>query len=143
MNTLLERQRAGLSGAASSSCPHSDSSYFEGGTLGQNAQGFAVRDLQADLVALGYNVGSAGTDGIFGPATAAALRSFQGDAGVAVSGTTDAATRAALCAALAPSTGGGGATGGLAGIPWGLVATGALAVGIGAAALRSSSRSNS
>ncbi|MCU0260830.1 MAG: peptidoglycan-binding protein, partial [Ilumatobacteraceae bacterium] len=62
-------------------------------TLG--ARGDAVRSLQQSLIAAGVAV-RGGADGFFGPATAAALTSFQQARGIAASPAVDQATIAAL-----------------------------------------------
>lgn len=63
--------------------------------LTQGARGTAVIQLQQQLIAAGFPpVG--GADGVFGPATSSALRSFQSAKGLTVTGTVDAATAAAL-----------------------------------------------
>lgn len=56
--------------------------------------GISVRDAQAKLNELGYNAGA--PDGAMGGKTTAALRSFQKDKGLPVSGRLDAATAAEL-----------------------------------------------
>jgi hypothetical protein len=56
-----------------------------------------VRQLQEDLVALGYSTG--GIDGKYGPATEKAVREFQTSSGLVVDGIAGAATLAALSAA--------------------------------------------
>jgi len=56
--------------------------------------GAAVLDLQQRLKDLGYAPGR--LDGVFGDATAAAVRAFQGDAGLLVDGVVGSRTRAAL-----------------------------------------------
>lgn len=43
------------------------------------SRGAAVQDIQKKLVALGYNVGSTGADGVFGNATKNAVIKFQGE----------------------------------------------------------------
>ncbi|CAB1129883.1 protein of unknown function [Candidatus Hydrogenisulfobacillus filiaventi] len=59
--------------------------------LGYGDQGHWVATLQADLAQLGYpEVGP--DDGIFGPRTLAALKAFQADNGLPVTGRTDVAT---------------------------------------------------
>jgi hypothetical protein len=54
--------------------------------LRPGARGSAVSTVQRRLDTLGYNIGSAGTDGVFGPSTASAVRSFQGRNGLLVDG---------------------------------------------------------
>ncbi|MDY6782635.1 MAG: peptidoglycan-binding domain-containing protein [Cyanobacteriota bacterium] len=54
--------------------------------LRPGARGSAVSSFQRRLDTLGYNVGSAGTDGVFGPSTASAVRSFQRRNGLLVDG---------------------------------------------------------
>ncbi|MEH3085222.1 MAG: peptidoglycan-binding protein [Xylophilus ampelinus] len=56
--------------------------------------GMSLRDAQARLGQLGYSIGT--PDGSMGPRTAAALRAFQKDAGIAQTGRLDAATAAEL-----------------------------------------------
>ena len=46
-------------------------------TLQFGARGEAVKELQRDLVQLGYKIGRAGVDGIFGPDTQGAVKAFQ------------------------------------------------------------------
>lgn len=59
-----------------------------------DSQAGSVSDLQRALANAGYAVGE--IDGIFGPATLAALKSFQGEHGLAATGIADTATWAAL-----------------------------------------------
>jgi lysozyme family protein/peptidoglycan hydrolase-like protein with peptidoglycan-binding domain len=66
-------------------------------TIGSIGEG--VSALQTALAQLNYQVGE--IDGEFGPITAAALRSFQSDHGLPVTGVADHATRTALDAAVA------------------------------------------
>jgi peptidoglycan hydrolase-like protein with peptidoglycan-binding domain len=73
--------------------------------LAQGARGEAVRKLQQRLVDLGESV-SGGVDGIFGPGTAAAVRSFQTGQGFAPSGAVNAATTVALNSAPSVTDGG-------------------------------------
>ncbi len=49
-------------------------------------RGDAIRDIQSRLQGLGYDLGEAGPDGIFGPDTEAAVLAFQGDRGIDVDG---------------------------------------------------------
>jgi len=61
---------------------------------GQGGKTLSMRDAQARLNELGYNVGT--PDGSAGPKTAAALRAFQRDNGLQPSGRLDAATQDVL-----------------------------------------------
>lgn len=54
--------------------------------LKKGAKGDDVKKLQERLTELGYDVGPAGTDGIFGPKTLEALKKFQEDYGLTVDG---------------------------------------------------------
>ena len=54
--------------------------------LKTGSSGSDVKKLQQALVDAGYNVGSAGVDGVFGSATAAAVKKYQQDNGLAVDG---------------------------------------------------------
>jgi len=65
-------------------------------TVRRGCRGGAVRRLQAWLIALGYNVGPHGADGVFGPATQAAVLAFQGARGLAADGVVGQGTWAAL-----------------------------------------------
>ena len=51
-------------------------------TLRKGAKGDAVKELQERLLALGYDVGKTGADGIFGKKTLAAVKAFQRDRGL-------------------------------------------------------------
>jgi peptidoglycan hydrolase-like protein with peptidoglycan-binding domain len=64
-------------------------------SLRRGARGAAVKELQRALMAKGIYV-AGGADGIFGPATDAALRLFQRRNGLQVTGTVDQATSSAL-----------------------------------------------
>ena len=55
-------------------------------TLQNGSRGSDVKKLQQALVDAGYSVGSAGVDGIYGSATAAAVRKYQQDNGLSVNG---------------------------------------------------------
>ena len=55
-------------------------------TLRKGSKGEAVKELQAMLDKLGYDLGSCGIDGDFGKATETAVRSFQSDHRLAVDG---------------------------------------------------------
>src|SRR5687768_15631300 len=56
----------------------------------------SVREVQQSLVAQHYRLPKYGVDGRFGNETAAALRQFQADRGLPLTGRADAATVAAL-----------------------------------------------
>ena len=63
---------------------------------GKNNTAWAVRRLQEELTARGYD--PKGIDGKFGPGCEEAVKAFQRDAGLAVDGSCGSATRAALAA---------------------------------------------
>ncbi|WP_077616890.1 GH25 family lysozyme [Caenibacillus caldisaponilyticus] len=65
-----------------------------GGLLRRGDRGPAVKDVQLQLNAKGFNCGAA--DGIFGPKTESAVKSFQKAAHIAVDGIVGPQTRAAL-----------------------------------------------
>lgn len=54
--------------------------------LRKGSQGEEVRRLQSSLVSAGYDVGSTGADGIYGPATERAVLSYQRDKGLQADG---------------------------------------------------------
>ena len=118
------------------------------------ARGNHVAALQEGLISLGYSVGSQQADGIYGPATAQAVKNFQRSKGLPPSNDVDADTANALNRALTMKMGlaqlnqqqqnagkpqgspppgprigltgvGGGA------MEWGQLALAALAVGVG------------
>lgn len=60
------------------------------------SRGATVQDVQKKLVALGYNVGSTGADGIFGNATKNAVIKFQGSVGISKDGIVGSQTLAKL-----------------------------------------------
>lgn len=79
--------------------------YFEYDTIpAQNTEtalckgdsGDAVKELQMVLITAGYSCGTYGADGDFGSATERAVKAFQADHNIAVSGKIDEATQAAL-----------------------------------------------
>ena len=75
-------------------------------TLWRGASGDAVKALQTALIALGYDVGkNTQADGKFGPATAAAVRKFQADEGLPVTGFWTPDDQNALDNALADENG--------------------------------------
>ncbi|MET8575226.1 peptidoglycan-binding domain-containing protein [Streptomyces sp. NPDC005012] len=55
-------------------------------TVSYGSTGVTVREAQCLLLALGYNVGHSGIDGVFGPGTRSAVRAFQSDYGLLVDG---------------------------------------------------------
>ncbi|WP_326795821.1 serine/threonine-protein kinase [Streptomyces sp. NBC_01808] len=67
--------------------PWDSCTYYSGTALTQNGDsGERVVQLQCILHARGYDLGSDGVDGVFGPKTEAAVKKFQGDEGLAVDG---------------------------------------------------------
>lgn len=73
---------------------------FFGDSLSRGARNDAVKKLQQYLKDAGYDLGSAGIDGIFGPATEAALKEFQESAGVVADGVYSEETHNALMKVL-------------------------------------------
>lgn len=73
---------------------------FFGDSLSKGARNDAVKKLQQYLKDAGYDLGNAGIDGIFGPATEAALKEFQESAGVVADGIYSEETHNALMKAL-------------------------------------------
>lgn len=69
-------------------------------TLSKGSEGEEVKQLQTNLVKLGYDIGSAGIDGDFGTKTDEAVRKFQKDKGLTVDGIVGTATKAAIQKAL-------------------------------------------
>lgn len=55
-------------------------------TLGRGSSGDSVKELQNALISAGYDVGSAGADGIYGSATEAAVKKYQQANGLDVDG---------------------------------------------------------
>lgn len=64
--------------------------------------GNAVKELQGNLIKLGYSCGDAGADGVFGEDTDAAVRKFQAANGLSVDGQAGKATRAKIKELLTP-----------------------------------------
>jgi peptidoglycan hydrolase-like protein with peptidoglycan-binding domain len=60
------------------------------------SKGSGVKAVQTKLIALGYNLGGSGADGIFGTITEKAVRNFQRDAGITVDGVVGPQTETAL-----------------------------------------------
>ena len=72
-----------------------------GRNLRNGCEGEDVRQLQAGLIRLGYDLGRWGADGDFGDATEAAVRAFQRNQGLSVDGIAGPKTVAAMEKALA------------------------------------------
>ena len=68
-------------------------------------EGDDVKELQQSLISLGFDCGSYGADGEYGDCTEMAVTNFQKAYGLSASGKYDAATHAALTAALAGQPG--------------------------------------
>jgi len=86
--------------------PDSTSPTPSTGIIKQGDTGAQVKQLQTQLIALGY-LGQGAADGNFGPHTLNAVRKFQSDQGLHVDGIVGPATNAALSKA-APSSASGG-----------------------------------
>lgn len=67
-----------------------------GSVLKRGMTGSAVREMQQNLIALGYSVGDAGADGDFGANTELAVKRFQAQQGLTVDGICGDATARAL-----------------------------------------------
>lgn len=68
--------------------------------LRKGDEGEAVKLMQTYLAELGYDLGSAGKDGDFGPKTESALKAFQQDKGLEVDGEFGEKSHAAMMAAI-------------------------------------------
>jgi peptidoglycan hydrolase-like protein with peptidoglycan-binding domain len=73
-------------------------------TLRNGSTGVNVKSLQNALITAGYDVGAAGADGIYGNATAAAVRKYQQDNGLAVDGIAGKDTLGLLYSGTKPTT---------------------------------------
>lgn len=73
-------------------------------TLRKGMKGTDVKNMQEDLIKLGYDLSKYGADGDFGGETDAAVRKFQKDHGLVVDGVVGNATFAALASSLVAST---------------------------------------
>lgn len=69
-------------------------------TIRKGSSGSAVKELQKDLISLGYDVGKTGADGKFGANTLKAVKEFQKAKKLAVDGIVGAKTWAALDKAI-------------------------------------------
>ncbi len=74
-------------------------------TLKKGDRGEYVREMQEDLIKLGYDLSPFGADGSFGNKTLAALKSFQRASGLAADGICGPKTWEALLAAVGPEPG--------------------------------------
>lgn len=61
-----------------------------------NSYSAYVKNLQTDLITLGYSCGSSGADGYFGSNTTSAVKAFQGDEGLTADGLAGNATKQTL-----------------------------------------------
>ena len=86
--------------------PDSTSPTPSTGIIKQGDTGARVKQLQTQLIALGY-LSQGAADGNFGPHTLNAVRKFQSDQGLHADGIVGPATNAALSKAAPSSTGGG------------------------------------
>lgn len=77
--------------------------------LKRGSSGDEVKQLQQALINAGYNVGSTGADGSYGPATRDAVTQYQKDHGLAVDGMAGPETQGSL---YGTASSGGGSTGG-------------------------------
>ncbi|MBX0358911.1 N-acetylmuramoyl-L-alanine amidase [Halobacillus sp. Nhm2S1] len=74
---------------------------WDKGYLERGDYGVQVKQLQEDLLFLGYDLGGYGADGSFGPATENALKQFQKDQGLVQDGIYGPNTKAAMDDAVA------------------------------------------
>ena len=77
---------------------------IKGTTLKNGSKGSDVKELQKKLQAAGYNVGGTGADGIYGKNTAAAVKQYQKDNGLAVDGIAGKNTLTSLFTVAEPVT---------------------------------------
>ena len=85
-------KKLGVSNGGNSSSESTSTSTSTEKALSRGATGKEVTELQKKLIAIGYNCGSAGADGQFGMGTESAVRAFQDNAGIAVTGVVNAKT---------------------------------------------------
>lgn len=74
------------------------------GALRKGAKGDEVKKLQQALISAGYDIGSSGVDGSYGPATQAAVTKYQKDKGLTVDGVAGRQTQGALFGSTATNT---------------------------------------
>ena len=79
-------------------------------TYRQGSQGDDVKRLQQTLIDKGYDVGTAGADGIYGAQTAAAVKRYQQAQGLDVDGIAGQQTQTALWGGGGASSASGGTT---------------------------------
>ncbi|WP_208590563.1 peptidoglycan-binding protein [Gracilibacillus suaedae] len=65
-------------------------------TLKERSEGTEVRNLQRELIKLGFNLNKYGADGVFGDETESAVKAFQRSEGIKVDGIVGPVTRARL-----------------------------------------------
>lgn len=82
----LPPQSSGPSSSAGASQGAMAAIVAQHGVFGMGSAGDHVTELQAFLTEKGYDVGTAGADGIMGPDTVAALKAFQQENGLAADG---------------------------------------------------------
>lgn len=87
-------------GQTTTNAPPAQATATKGDVLCIGDKGDAVKELQQRLIKLGYDCGEAGVDGDFGGSTLAAVRKFQSDHKLTVDGVYGPATKAAMDAAL-------------------------------------------
>lgn len=87
---------AGASGKVNANVVKNNSNNNSSTLLKVGSRGASVQDVQKKLVALGYNVGSTGADGIFGNATKNAVIKFQKSVGISQDGIVGSVTHAKL-----------------------------------------------
>lgn len=76
--------------------------------LKYGSKGDEVKQLQQALINAGYNLGSSGADGSYGPATQAAVTQYQKDRGLSVDGLAGPETQGALYSSGNKTTGSSG-----------------------------------